>query len=126
MIYDASALLALVLDETGSEETLRHLGDGAISAVNLAEVMSTLAQRGATADDLDALLADLPLKVLPFGSDEAKQAALLRPLTLANGLSLGDRACLAVAILQDARALSADRAWAALPRDIADRVDLIR
>ena len=126
VVFDASALLALVLGEPGSEEASRYLGEGIISTVNLAEVMSTLAQRGATEARLDALLAKLPLKIVDFTTADARQAALLRPATRSLGLSLGDRACLAVSILRGATALTADRAWGQLPEKLGTDVIVIR
>ena len=66
MVFDASVLLALIFDEPGADVATAHLAGGVISSVNLTEVLSILADRGASRDDLDALVADLPLEVLDF------------------------------------------------------------
>ena len=126
MVYDASVLLALVLDEPGTERAMHSLADGVISSVNLAEVMTVLAHRGATAEDLDVLVNDLPLRVEDFTTDDAVLTALLRPDTKALGLSLGDRACLALAQRLSEVALTADRAWAKLPDSLSQSVELLR
>ena len=126
MLYDASALLALILDEDGADVATQHLADGRITTVNLAEVMSTLAMRGATADDFQHLRRELPLGVVDFTADMAQAAALLRPKTRALGLSLGDRACLGAATVLGAPVLSGDRAWAKLDRGLGLNVRMIR
>ena len=126
MLYDASALLALILDEDGADVATQHLADGRITSVNLAEVMSTLAMRGATADDFEHLRRELPLDVIDFTADMAEAAALLRSKTRALGLSLGDRACLGAAAVLGISVLSADRAWAKLDSSAGVDVLMIR
>lgn len=70
------------------------------------------------------MLAGSLIEIVPFGIDDAALAASLVPLTRALGLSLGDRACLALAIRRDAAALTADRTWLRL--DLAIEIDSIR
>lgn len=125
-IFDASVLLALVLDEPGAERATESLSDGIISSVNLAEVMSILTHRGASREDLDALLNDLPLEIEDFTTDDAIQTALLRPQTRSHGLSLGDRACLALGHRLQGRVLTADKAWADLSDDLSLSIELLR
>ena len=126
VVYDASALLALVLDEPGAERARITLSEGVISSVNLSEVIATLVSRGATTADIGALIEDLPLEVVLFTADDAVTAGLLRASTKAFGLSLGDRACLALGRRLEAQILSADRAWEKLPGILAETVELIR
>jgi PIN domain nuclease of toxin-antitoxin system len=117
-VLDASALLAYLRDEPGAELVADAIADGvAISAVNLAEVLSRAADRGADPAGLAADLADRGLlggaiEVEVFTLDDAVEVARLRALTRAGGLSLGDRACLALARRRGARAVTADTAWA--------------
>lgn len=100
-VIDASALLALLQDENGADEVVEAIAAGAaISAVNLSEVLAKLAEHGQPA--VVALgsiheAAEGALQVEQFTEDDAAQAADLRPRSKAQGLSLGDRACLALA-----------------------------
>lgn len=120
IVLDASALLAYLRDEPGADEVTTAIGDGtSISAVNLAEVLSRVAARGADpgrlADQLRASgLLDGALTVEPFTAGDAIEAARLRPLTSGAGLSLGDRACLALGRRLSLPVLTADSAWAGI------------
>jgi ribonuclease VapC len=117
-VLDASALLAYLRGEPGAEAVVEALGDGAvISTVNLAEVLSRAADRGADpaqrAKDLaERGLLGAAITLEPFTEADAIEVARLRPLTRSAGLSLGDRACLALARRLGVRALTADSSWA--------------
>jgi ribonuclease VapC len=116
-VLDASALLAYLIDEPGAETVAEAIAAGAaISTVNLAEVLARSADRGVDPAELDSRLRengllDGAISVEPFTATDAIEVARLRPLTRDAGLSLGDRACLALARRLDALALSADGAW---------------
>lgn len=116
-VLDASALLAYLRDEPGADVVAETIADGAsMSAVNLAEVLSRSADRGADPAKLAATLAEGGLlngaiAVEPFTTADAIDAARLRPLTRDAGLSLGDRACLALARRLGNPAVTADTAW---------------
>lgn len=117
LVLDASALLAHLRDEPGADVVAEAVAGGAaISAVNLAEVFSRAADRGADPATLAAELTrigllDGAITVEPFTAADAIEMARLRPLTRVAGLSLGDRACLALARRLGAPALTADAAW---------------
>ncbi len=116
-VYDASALLAVVFAEPGSDVVLRHLAEpgGAVSAVNWSEVAAKMIDRGVAAAVVDAELAHFALDVVPLDLNTALLAAALRPTTRGIGLSLGDRCCLALAqSLQNAPIVTADTAWQSL------------
>lgn len=116
-VLDASALLAYLRDEPGADVVAEAIASGAvISAVNLAEVFSRVADRGGDPAKLAAELTqsgllDGAITIEPFTVADAIDAARLRPLTRDAGLSLGDRACLALARRLDAPALTADSEW---------------
>lgn len=121
---DSSAILALAFRERGREHVAVALSGAAISAVNLAEVMSKLLDSGLSPDQVDRQVNDFSLIVADFDRDLAMRTALLRAATRHKGLSLGDRACLALAIRERLPAMTADRAWADL--DLPVEVVLIR
>ena len=124
VVFDSSALLAITFEEEGAEVAARALNDGIISAVNAAEVITRYIDLGASEDDARASLSAFGLEIRPFDEALAITAGLMRTSTRKLGLSLGDRACMALAIREQARVLTADRAWATL--DLGVEVELIR
>jgi ribonuclease VapC len=123
VVLDASALLCVLFREPGAEKVERRLEGARISAVNYGEVVAKLLDRGAPATILTDLY-ELNMRVIDHDRRQAEIAGLLREATRARGLSLGDRACLALAIHADATALTADRTWGLL--EVGARVELIR
>lgn len=121
---DASALLAFLFREPGHERVAEALGEACISAVNLSEVLGRFARDGHDPLKVLAQIRISPLEIVPFGSDHAALAASLVPLVRNKGLSLGDRACLALAASRGIPALTADRSWADV--DVGVVVGLIR
>jgi len=120
---DASAILALVHQEPGSERVTEALALGAaMSAVNFSEVVAKLAEAGMTHREIHEVLDSLQIEVVPFDTVSAYEAGLLRPATRHLGLSLGDRACLALARLLGVPALTTDRAWSDLPLGVPVQV----
>ena len=113
-VLDASAVLALLGNERGAEPVREALGSAFISAVNLAEVLTKLADRGVTETDLRAIRLSLDIRVRSFDENAAWRASSLRDTTRSRGLSIGDRACLALALEEGLPALTTDRAWATL------------
>jgi PIN domain nuclease of toxin-antitoxin system len=113
-VLDASALMALMLNEPGSDVVAANLDGAMISAVNLAEVGAKMLERGSALDLVETEVRAAQIAVVPFDEAHAIETARLRPLTKERGLSLGDRACLALAGLTGRRALTADREWAEL------------
>jgi PIN domain nuclease of toxin-antitoxin system len=125
VVLDASALLALLNNEPGAEKlTLRLLAGAVVSTVNLAEVQSWLVKAGI--DPADAWQATITpvAEIAAFTAEQAKIAGSLTALTRALGLSLGDRACLALAIALGAPVYTADRSWKGLRLGIS--IHLIR
>ena len=113
-VLDSSAVLAVIFGETGHEIAKARFSDASISSVNVAEVLSTLADRGRVTEDDITDFSELRLRVVDFDFDQATKVAELRPLTRHLGLSLGDRSCLALAMQEKATAVTADRAWKGL------------
>jgi PIN domain nuclease of toxin-antitoxin system len=118
VVLDASALLALLFAEPGSELVADAIVDGACTtAVNLSEVATVLTRHER---DAGAILAPVRQQVAvePFTVQDALTAAAMYPLTASRGLSLGDRSCLALAQRLDAPAVTAEQIWAELDIDV--------
>lgn len=110
-VLDASAVLALLNQEPGWQAVESHLQKGVISAVNWAEVLTVLVDLGMSQEEAEPVLSGLLLEIVPFDQQQAARAAVLRSSTKKKGLSLGDRACLALAQSQKKIAITADKAW---------------
>jgi PIN domain nuclease of toxin-antitoxin system len=110
-VLDSSAVLAVILGETGHEFVEPLVREASISAVNVAEVLSKLAEQDQLTDEDIKDFARIGIAVVDFDTHQARKAAELRPITKNLGLSLGDRACLALALLSGATAVTADRNW---------------
>jgi PIN domain nuclease of toxin-antitoxin system len=123
-VLDASALVAYLRDEPGADEVAEVIAGGAtISTVNLAELFSSAAERGLDPGQLAEQLAergllDGAITVEPFTMADAIEVGRLRPLPRDAGLSLADRACVALARRLDAPVYTADTAWASVTLDI--------
>ncbi|CAN5725740.1 PIN domain-containing protein [soil metagenome] len=123
-VLDASALLALLNHDPGHKEVARSIPHAAISAVNLSEVVAKLADNGMPEEEIREALESLALEVHGFGRELAYETGLLRPMAKSRGLSLGDRACIALGSRLELPILTADRAWEGL--DMATEVRLVR
>jgi len=112
VVLDASAMLALLNQETGTQKLTPEVLQGAIaSTVNLAEVQTKLVREGGDPEEAWELALAPISAVEPFSSEQAKVAGTLVNQTRPLGLSLGDRACLALAILLKAPVYTTDRDW---------------
>jgi PIN domain nuclease of toxin-antitoxin system len=112
IVLDASALLALLNQEPGADAlTPELLSAAAISTVNLAEVHGKLVARGLSPDDAwEAALGPIR-EAIPFTADHARLVGDLIAQTHPLGLSLGDRACLALGLVLKAPIYTADKSW---------------
>jgi PIN domain nuclease of toxin-antitoxin system len=122
---DASALVAVLQREAGAEVVLPVIEGALMSSVNWSEVVQKAAARGVAVDrrmrrDVEAI----GVRIVPFAPDDAEAAAGIWEAAPRAGLSLGDRACLALARDRGAVALTTDRAWAALPLGVT--VEVVR
>lgn len=123
-VLDTSALLAFVGAEPGGDVVARLIGEACISAANWAEAVSKLVDRGGSLESVRAALCVAPVDVIDFDQALAETAGAMIARTRARGLSLGDRACLALAARKNLPAITADRAWADL--DLGIDIRLIR
>ena len=125
-VLDASAVLAVLNREPGSGVVERYFAQGVVSSVNLSEVAAKLGDRGVDTHVVVEILSDLGLEVRAFDEAQALVAGTLREGTRSLGLSLGDRACLALGMAEGVPIVTTDRAWAAVPVDTAGGVVVVR
>ncbi len=122
VVLDSSALLAVLLDEPGRQEVTAVVKGALVSAVNLSEVVAKLQEWGAPEAEARRSMNGLGIVVVPFDPEDAWAAGLLRASTRSHRLSLGDRACLALARSRRMAAITTDRAWSRLGLGAAVKV----
>jgi PIN domain nuclease of toxin-antitoxin system len=114
VVLDASALLALVNQEPGQAVVAELLPRSLVSVVNASELVAKLTDQGMPENEIQDVLVALNLTVVPFDEGQGLIAGYLRPVTKHLGLSLGDRACLALGLQTQCPVVTADKAWAKL------------
>jgi ribonuclease VapC len=124
IVLDSSALLAMLFLEPGCERVADLVPRSCMATVNLAEVLGRLARDGRDLDQMIDQLDQMGIAWIDFDRELAVATAALLLPTTPWGLSLGDRACLALAGLRTLPAVTADRAWARL--DLGIRVEVVR
>jgi PIN domain nuclease of toxin-antitoxin system len=125
LVFDTSALRALYFNETGKKKVQRliKIGHPLICSVNLCELFTKLLETGFETEEILESFEGLGFDIVDFDFELATFAAELRVNTKHLGLSLGDRACLALASRENARAVTAEKVWATLSEI---DIDLIR
>ena len=121
-VLDASALLAWLQREPGAASVRAVLGGALMSTVNFAEVVHKASGSQVDAAELRVALESLGLVLEPFSATQAGIAGSLREPTRELGLSLGDRACLALALEKGRSILTADRIWRRLRLEVGIHV----
>ena len=110
-VMDSTALIAVVYQEPGYERVVEILDKSAISAVNLAEIINKLVLRGAPAEAVRDTLLKLELKVEDWSEAMAYRSAEFTRFNKSHGLSLGDRACISLALKTSLPAFTTEEAW---------------
>jgi PIN domain nuclease of toxin-antitoxin system len=124
IVLDASAVLALINKEPGHIAVEKILTHSVISAVNLSEVIAVLVDIGMDVKDVETIVYGIINDIVPFDHKQSVVAGALRKETKQLGLSLGDRACLALAKVLRVPVLTADKIWSKV--NVGIEVKLIR
>jgi ribonuclease VapC len=111
IVLDSSALLAVILGEPGTDDILDEVAGAYISTVNLAEVYSKTRDVGLSIEEMTWAISQLRVIASPLDNEQAVTIGILREPTRHAGLSLGDRACLALALTSKMPVLTSDRDW---------------
>lgn len=121
-VLDSSTLLAVLLGEPGTDAILDDVAGAFISTVNLAEVYSKSRDVGLSMEELTWAVSQLRVRSVTLDEPQAIVIGTLREKTRHRGLSLGDRACLALCYLKKLPALTADADWLLCDLDLEIRL----
>ncbi len=111
ILLDTSAIIALLKKEPGHTKVDDVLATCAMSTVNFAELISSLAREGVSTDDIDTITENIIPEIIPLSHEISITTGKLITTTKHLGLSLGDRACLATAIYFNMEVYTADKVW---------------
>ena len=120
VVLDASAILALIQEESGAEVIRPLLKQSMMSTVNIAETLTSLQKVEIGPEEGMEYLSLLIAEIVDFDTDQAIDAAEFYPHVKHKGLSLGDRACLALGKKFQATIYTADKVW----KDIYPELDI--
>jgi PIN domain nuclease of toxin-antitoxin system len=122
VVFDASAILTAALNEPGTELVFRHAQNSVVSTVNLAEAQAKLVRRGVPPEDAWQAVLTFCHQVVPFDAEQARLSGEMVTATSPLGLSLGDRACLALATLLELPVYTSDQVWKKLQLGVEIRL----
>jgi PIN domain nuclease of toxin-antitoxin system len=111
VVLDSSAILALFFNEQGGQIVASLVEGALLSTVNLTEVHCRMIERDAQAKQAWGWIQGLECQICFFSDEQARVAAELKQITRPFGLSLGDRACLALAMERKATVYTTDKVW---------------
>jgi ribonuclease VapC len=123
-VLDSSVVLAVLFDEPGGASVSDLFNGGLLSAVNLAEILTKLKQGGWNTDFAWGHVLNMGFEVCPYETEQARLTSELIDQTRPYGLSLGDRACLALAMQRKATVYTTDLVWKSL--DLGIEIEVIR
>jgi ribonuclease VapC len=111
IVIDSSSALCFLLRERGWEAFPDYVPTGIMSVINYAEVVQRLLREDANAELRAGALVVAGLRLIDVDLDAALGAARLENVTRKQGISLGDRICLALGIDRKLPVLTADKPW---------------
>jgi PIN domain nuclease of toxin-antitoxin system len=124
IVFDSSAILALLKMESGHEIVAKNLEQAVVSSVNFCEVVTFLSKKTTKQDEMIKFLTETFDCIEDFNIEQAIIASSFIKITKDYGLSLGDRACLALAKYKNIPVLTADKTWSKL--NLGIKIKLIR
>ena len=124
IVFDSSAILALLKIESGHEIVSKNLEQAVVSSVNFCEVVTFLSKKTTKQDEMIKFLTETFDCIEDFNIEQAIIAGSFIKITKDYGLSLGDRACLALAKYKNIPVLTADKSWSKL--NLGIKIKLIR
>ena len=124
IVFDSSAILALLKIESGHEIVAKNLEQAVVSSVNFCEVVTFLSKKTTKQDEMIKFLTETFDCIEDFNIVQAIIAGSFIKITKDYGLSLGDRACLALAKYKNIPVLTADKTWSKL--NLGIKIKLIR
>jgi ribonuclease VapC len=126
IVFDSSAILAVLRNERGADVVIDNLDYSVISAVNLGEVVQVQMRDGHSRAEVEISFNQLNVPVAAVDTDLALSAAEMRAMALAKGMSHADCICLALAKREGVPALTGDRKWLKIAETVGVEVLLIR
>lgn len=124
VVLDASALLTILCREPEASASSERVFNSLISTVNLAEVFSKTCEKGIDEGAIEWVVTGLQIEAVPFDDELARITGSLRESTRSLGLSLGDRACLALGIRESLPVVTKDRKWQ--DADVGVEVEILK
>ena len=124
-VLDASAVLAYINAEPGSEMVEEVLFSSTISSANLTEVFSKLVRSGMDAEETRDVLLQCCPSVTAVDREQAETAGIIHAAVTHLGISYADCACLSLGARCDRPVLTADHKWEELDIDFDVEVSLI-
>lgn len=125
VVFDTSAVIALLRGDPGAAIVAGCVGQGAMSTVNLQELVKALILRGFAIPVIEEIVQELRLDLYAHDREAAFAAARLTEATRQHGSGLGDRSCMALAIRLGVPVLTTDRAWVKL-KILGLKVEIVR
>ena len=126
VVLDSSVIVAALLQEPGGDQVADCMGEGLISTVNVAEVYAIFTRRSLPQSILATFLGYRGIEIVPLSLAVAEATGRMVAMTASAGLSLGDRACLALGLSRRATILTADRAWLQFAEPLGLEIKIIR
>ena len=125
-MLDSSVILAAILGEPGGDDVFERIEDALVSTVNVAEVYTYAAVNGFPTAAIDSFFDDTGIEIVKHSFEQAVATGKMASTTRKAGLSLGDRACLALAQSKQAEVLTADRIWVDFASELGLNIRLLR
>lgn len=123
-VFDSSTVIAILNKEPGHDMAEKLISQSLISTVNVTEVAKHLSERIDVFAAVQTVLKSLKYQIIAYSNEQAEYAGFLYRTTAKYGLSLGDRACLALAISKNLPVVTTDKIWANI--DLPIDVTLLR